>query len=740
MHRKATIETVVWLALPFALACVWLEQIVEPLSARLLLGGVLILGLIPAAVLLRHRRRLLAARVAERELRVSERRYRSLFENVIEGIYQSSLDGRMLNANPALVRMLGYDSVEDLRKIDIATDLYSDPEEREYLMRRMEAEGELRNFEITLKRKDGTLLTVLENGRLVFDERTGETHHEGTLTDVTDRKHAERELLRYTFEAEVARRRVEDQAEQVREQAEQLRIARDEALEASRLKSEFLANVSHEIRTPMNGIIGMTHLLLDTDLSEDQRDFAGTVRSSADYLLTIINDILDFSKFEAGRLTLHESTFSIRSLVDGLMDLLAERAEQKNIELLCVVESGLPDSWIGDAGRLRQVLTNLLGNGIKFTESGFVRLSVGLEAPDRLRFEVQDSGIGIRADSISNLFQPFYQVDGSSTRKFGGTGLGLAISRQIVESMHGVIRAESEAEKGSRFTFHVEVVASPDARPPEPWPDADGKLALIVDPHAASRQLLRDQLLACGFAVREADSEPAALAALAAQDFAVLFIDAGTKDCEIHAAEIAGRTSAKLVLLTPSRRRPHSPPLNTAAVLHKPIRERLLRDALRRVLAEEPSVQPALSNLAGSLDSESPAGVHRGRILVAEDNLVNQRVAAHMIERRGFRVDMVQDGGTAAELARHHNYGLILMDCHMPFVDGFEATRRIRAAEGSSRHSPIVAMTARAMQGDRERCIAAGMDDYLSKPVDPHELDRVLEKWARAGRETTVNI
>ena len=730
MSRKTTIESVVWLAAPFALACLWLALVVDELHVRIVLGVALALGLIPAAVLLRHRRRLLAARVSERELRASERRYRSLFENVIEGIYQSSLDGRMLAANPALVRMLGYESVEELQSLDIARDLYSDPEEREYLIQRMQAEGELRNFEITLKRKDGTLLTVLENGRLVVDERTGETHHEGTLTDITDRKHAERELLRYTFEAEVARRRVEEQSVQVREQAELLRQARDAALEASRMKSEFLANVSHEIRTPMNGIMGMTHLLLDTDLREDQRDFADTVRSSADYLLTIINDILDFSKIEAGRMTLHESEFSIRGLIDGLIDLLADRAEQKGLELLCVVDRDLPDWWIGDPGRLRQVLTNLLGNGIKFTDSGFVRLVVEPEGASGIRFLVEDSGIGIRGDAIPKLFQPFYQVDGSSTRKFGGTGLGLAISRQIVDSMGGSIQVESEAGQGSRFSFAVELTPSAQAPAPDAWPHAEGRLALVADPFPAARQLLRQQLTDSGFVVYEAASLDASLELLRAHRFAVVFADV-----RLDTSAIARYVSGKLFLLSSSRRRMDTHHTGETGVLHKPIRERLLRDALRRVVDDASSSQPALQNLAGSLNAESGRNTLRGRILIAEDNVVNQRVAANMIGRRGFHVDLVQDGATAVEFARTHSYNLVLMDCNMPLIDGFEATRLIREIEGPDRRTVIIAMTARAMLGDRETCLAAGMDDYLSKPMEPRELDRMLEKWTQSGRE-----
>ena len=483
----------------------------------------------------------------------------------------------------------------------------------------------------------------------------------------------------------------------------------------------------------MNGIIGMTHLLLDTELKDDQRDFAETVRSSADYLLTIINDILDFSKIEAGQLTLHESGFSIRGLIDGVLDLLADRAGQKDLELVCVVDRDLPEWWVGDAGRLRQVLTNLLGNGIKFTESGFVRLQVEANGGRGLRFVVEDSGIGIHGDAIPKLFQPFYQVDGSTTRKFGGTGLGLAISRQIVDSMRGSMQVESSQGQGSRFSFEVPMMVVSGAAPPEPWPSGEGRTALVADPNPASRAALRDQLAGSGFVVFEAANAEGAIDHLrGGRNVEVVFAD-----LRLDVASIARYTLGALFLLSPSRRRQGEAPAGAAGVLNKPIRERALRDALRRVVSESGNSEPALRNLAGSLNRDRGSEPMRGRILIAEDNAVNQRVAANLIGRRGYTVDVVHDGKSAIDSAQDHSYTLILMDCHMPLIDGFEATRRIRENEGPDRRSIIIAMTARAMRGDRERCLDAGMDDYLSKPLEPRELDRVLEKWAGHGRQFT---
>jgi PAS domain S-box-containing protein len=561
----------------------------------------IVLTIVSFATLTLYRRRLRDIRTAVQELRSSESRFRRLFENVLEGVYQTSSDGHILIANPALVRMLGYQSEEEFKRVNVEADLYARPEERAVFLRAFERDGELRNVELRLRRKDGEVITVLENGRRLTDPATGQTYYEGTLTDITDRKRAEQELRNHARKLEQAQGRLEQQASLLVQQSEELRQARDAALEASRLKSEFLANVSHEIRTPMNGVIGMTSLLLETNLSDEQRDYATTVRRSAEFLLSIINDILDFSKVEAGRMSLQRTGFSLRQTVAHAMQLLAHSAAQKGIELSWSVDDGVPDALRGDAGRLSQVLINLAGNAIKFTESGYVRVRWAVAAADAmgvsLRCEVSDSGIGISPESQSIVFQPFTQVDGSSTRRHGGTGLGLAICKQIIELMGGDIGVESELEKGSTFWFQVRLETQPVAAPVAP-------------------------------------------------------------------------------AISPSR---------------------------------------------------------RADILVAEDNVINQRVATALIERRGYRADVVSNGQEALDALLRQSYALVLMDCQMPVMDGFEATREFRKRESQARRTPVIAMTAHAMSGDRERCIAAGMDDYLSKPVLPEDLDRIFERWLAAA-------
>ncbi|MCW2775550.1 MAG: hybrid sensor histidine kinase/response regulator [Nocardioides sp.] len=521
----------------------------------------------------------------------------------------------------------------------------------------------------------------------------------------------------------------------------ELAASRDAALEGSRAKSAFLATMSHEIRTPMNGVIGLTGLLLTSDLDQRQRQYAEGVRSAGNALLAIINDILDFSKVEAGRLELESIDFDLVRVVEEVAEIVAESAQEKDLELLAYCSPELPVALRGDPARLRQLLINLTANAVKFTAEGEVVVRAHLEAraPSGVvvRFEVQDTGIGIATDDRARMFEPFSQADSSTTRRYGGTGLGLAICQQLVTAMGGTIGVESSLGAGSTFwvTAPFGLAEDTTTAPPRRPDELTGLRVLVVDDNQTNRMILHDQLEAWGLSVALTDSGATALTMMAAAgragrafDLAVLDLcmpDMDGLDLARRISADAGLATTGLVLLTsgPDIGDAQARAAGISASLTKPVQLSRLQATLQGVVGNaRQAVRPPVA--------ASPT--RRGRVLVVEDGEINQLVAAGILEHLGYRVDVVDGGVEALAAMRDATFDAVLMDVHMPGMDGYQATAEIRRIEGDARRTPIIAMTAGAVVGDAERCLAAGMDDYLSKPIDVAAVDAALGRWVPA--------
>jgi len=661
---------------------------------------------------------------AEEALSEERKMLRALIDNVPDFMYVKDADCRFLLANLAVARQMGAKTPQELLgKSDfdfyppeLAATFYEDEQ------------------------------TVIRSGQAVVNREEKGVDSQGNESEIMTTQVPLRDKNgRITGLAGIGH----DITHLKKVQAE-MKVAREAAEAASRAKSEFLANMSHEIRTPLNGVMGMTDLALETALTPEQREYLETVKMSGDTLLTVINDILDFSKIEAGKIDLEAIDFDLRESLESTLKTLALRADEKGLELLCEVAPEVPEIVRGDSSRLRQIVINLVGNAIKFTGSGEIAVKVQVEGRAGLdwlcHFTVADTGIGIPEDKRKSIFEPFSQADSSTTRKYGGTGLGLTISTRLVHMMSGKIWVESEVGRGSQFHFTAQLGAA-DAKeikvgtiaPPELL---QGVKVLVVDDNRTNRRILEGMLMRWQMKPTSVEGGKEALAQLSAareagEPYGLILTDMHMPDMDgfTLVEQIRKRpevSTATIMMLTSAGHRGDAArcqELGVSAYLLKPIRQSELREAVARVLGarEQQGAIPLVTRFSLQDAREPDAFLS---VLIAEDNLVNQRLAVRLLEKRGHQVAVAATGLEALKALEKEKFDLVLMDVQMPEMDGLEATVAIRQKEkGSGLHQAIVALTAHAMKGDREKCLAAGMDGYLTKPIRPQELDHLLAAY-----------
>jgi two-component system sensor histidine kinase/response regulator len=698
---------------------------------------------------------------AEDQLRAANDYLENIFESSPDSLAIVDKHGKLIRWNKASTDQYGY-SFDELNERS-AFDFYADKDELSKMLEELRREDTIRKYPVKMKKKDGSValfeisISLLRNDS---NEVIGSVSVARDLSDITKALTAVEASNERLQQEVAARAEVEEALRTAMVELERTNRALEDAVgrardltiqaeSANSAKSEFLANMSHEIRTPLNGVIGMAGLLLDTELNAEQLQFTRLIRSSGENLLVLINDILDFSKIEARKFDLEILDFNLRTLLEDAVEMLAVKAHEKKLELTCLVEPEVPSFLRGDPSRLRQVIVNLVGNALKFTHEGEVGIRVSLEQRSDhhadLRFVVRDSGIGIPVARQGLLFNAFTQVNGSTTREYGGTGLGLAISKSLVEMMGGAIGVRSEEGNGATFWFTATFERQPqrESSLSEKYTDIAGLPVLVVDDSETNRSLISTLLLSWGCRPVTAADGPAALRLLqdglrGGEPFRIVLIDLRmpVMDGEELGRRIKGNpqfSDTPMILMSSLGQKgdtEHIEQTGFAGCITKPLRESELREALLLAMGQEPR-ERRLQRPVITRDMDAKTDRDDVRILLAEDNRTNQKVALAMLNKLGYRADLAENGQEVLQALSRLPYGLVLMDCQMPEMDGLEATRRIRGAGAGvlNPRIPIIAMTAGAMPGDRELCFTAGMDDYMSKPVEMGRLLEILHLW-----------
>ncbi|MBI9091029.1 MAG: response regulator [Desulfobacterium sp.] len=661
-------------------------------------------------------------------LKRAEKKYRDIFDNAGEGIFQISPGCRIITANPPLAKILGYDSPREIMVSvsDIADDIYVDPGTGKRLRDLINTQGSVENFVTELFCKDRSIITVSITVHTIVDDGGNSLYYQGMLEDITEKK-----------------------------RAETLKIAKEAAEASTKAKSDFLATMSHEIRTPMNAIMGLTHLALKTRLTAKQQDYLTKIEGASQNLLGIINDILDFSKIEAGELKMDHVDFLLDDVWDSLSDLFADKIAKKKLELFFIIDDDVPSALVGDPLRVRQIFINLTANALKFTEQGEIiikgRLVEHLDDRVRLTFSVTDTGIGIEAGKIPALFTPFTQAETFTTRKYGGTGLGLSICKQLVEMMAGEIWATSDQRAGACFAFTATFGLQPRER--EPRHALPGFLrnmgVLVVDDNTTCRRFLKGLLHALGFMAQTAPGGTEAIEKVRQSSntpaFGMIFMDWSMPDMDgITASKrikrLPGGSKIPIIMITGFGQETEIQQAQTAGIdafLFKPITKPLLFNTIFRFFEEKKQGEGGRTRTMITTEVMNMERLKGARILLVEDNEINRQVAVELLEHRGIIVENAGNGKEAvavvtAQTGNSHRFDAVLMDVQMPEMDGFEATRTIRKWESpATGRLPIIAITAHAIKGDREQCFEAGMNDYITKPMDPDRLFSTLKKWIR---------